>query len=270
MNIIERVRGYWDQRPCNIRHSPKAIGSREYFDEVEKRKYFVEPHIPGFIQFNKWKDKKILEIGSGIGTDAINFARAGANVTVQELSGKSLEICKKRFEAYGLKAHFYQGNAEELSSFLPVETYDLIYSFGVIHHTHHPEKIVEEIKKYCTQNTEIKIMLYSKYSWKIFWILAKYGKCQFWKIKDLASKYSEAQIGCPITYVYSFSEIRKLLKDYKITEIRKEHIFPYKIDDYIKYRYKKVWYFRWLPKFLFHWLERHLGWHTLIVARLKI
>jgi hypothetical protein len=41
---VERVRSYWDQRPCNIRHSPKPVGTREYFDEVEARKYFVEPH----------------------------------------------------------------------------------------------------------------------------------------------------------------------------------------------------------------------------------
>ena len=45
---IEKVQEFWDQRPCNIRHSPRPVGTREYFDEVEARKYFVEPHIPRF------------------------------------------------------------------------------------------------------------------------------------------------------------------------------------------------------------------------------
>src|SRR5690348_1486316 len=72
---VEEVREYWNRRPCNIRHSPKPVGSKEYFDEVEARKYFVEPHIPGFAQFARWSGKRVLEIGCGIGTDTINFAR---------------------------------------------------------------------------------------------------------------------------------------------------------------------------------------------------
>jgi ubiquinone/menaquinone biosynthesis C-methylase UbiE len=225
-NLLEQVRQFWDKRPCNIKHSPKPIGTKEYFDEVEQRKYFVEPHIPKFAQFEKWRGKKVLEIGCGIGTDSINFARAGADLTVVELSEKSLEICKRRFAVYGLKAKFYLGNAEELSSFLPIEKYDLIYSFGVIHHTPNPEKVIEEIKKYCHSETEIRIMLYSKWSFKVFWIILKYGKGKFWKAKELIRNYSEAQTGCPVTYCYSFKDIKRLLKDFNILEIKKRSHFP--------------------------------------------
>ena len=149
---INIVRQYWDNRPCNIRHSDKTVGSKEYFDEVEKRKYFVEPHIPSFAQFSAWRGKRVLEIGCGIGTDAVNFARAGAELNVVDISGQSLQLCRKRFEVYGLKAGFYCGDAEHLSSFLPAKKYDLIYSFGAIHHTPDPQKAIEEIKKYCDQS----------------------------------------------------------------------------------------------------------------------
>ena len=105
------VRDYWNSRPCNIRHSSKKIGSKEYFDDVEARKYFVEPHIPGFADFHTWKGKKVLEIGCGIGTDTINFARAGAQVTAIEYSEESLKIAKQRAEVFDLSIKFYHADA---------------------------------------------------------------------------------------------------------------------------------------------------------------
>jgi hypothetical protein len=71
--LLEKVKEFWDSRPCDIRRSPKPIGTKEYFDEVEARKYFVEPHIPRFAEFSTGKGK-VLEIGYGNGTDTINFA----------------------------------------------------------------------------------------------------------------------------------------------------------------------------------------------------
>jgi 2-polyprenyl-3-methyl-5-hydroxy-6-metoxy-1,4-benzoquinol methylase len=268
-SVIDQVRSYWNRRPCNIRHSTKPVGSREYFDEVEARKYFVEPHIPGFADFARWKGKKVLEIGCGIGTDSINFARAGADVTVIDLSDESLKLCRQRFEVFGLKAEFYAGNAENLTDIVPVETYDLIYSFGVIHHTPHPERVFEQIEAYCKPETELRIMLYSRWSWKVFWIISGYGKGKFWKADELVRTYSEAQTGSPVTFSYSLEGVRRLMCDYEITKISKDHIFPYRIDKYVKYEYEWEWYFRWIPTPVFRWLEHRLGWHTLIWARPK-
>lgn len=264
---LERVREYWNRRPCNIRHSAKPVGTRDYFDEVEARKYFVEPHIASFAHFEQWKGKKVLEIGCGIGTDSINFARAGADLTVVELSDRSLEICRRRFEIYSLTARFFQGNAEELSAFVPVEPYDLIYSFGVIHHTPHPEKVFQETLKYCSPRTEIRVMLYAKWSWKVLWIILTYGKGAFWRAPELVRTYSEAETGCPVTYYFSAGEIRHLMRDFEIVNMRKDHIFPYVVDKYIHQEYEWMWYFHWLPKPVFRWLEQRLGWHTLVTAR---
>jgi ubiquinone/menaquinone biosynthesis C-methylase UbiE len=267
---ISRVKDYWNSRPCNIRHSAAPLGSKQYFDEVESRKYFVEHHIPSFAQFAHWCGKKVLEIGCGIGTDTINFARAGAHVTTVDLSDKSMELAQQRAAVFGLqeRIRFCSGNAEELSSFLPVESYDLVYSFGVIHHTPHPDAVLDQLRCYTRPGTTIKIMVYHRRSYKVGWIVLTEGKGQFWKLDDLVAKYSEAQTGCPVTYTYTRRQGRELLErhGFHVTDVRVEHIFPYRIPDYIQYRYAKEWYFRWMPRTLFRALEHHLGWHLCLTA----
>lgn len=265
---IERVRDYWNSRPCNIRHSLKEIGTKEYFDEVEARKYFVEPHISGFAEFSRWRGKKVLEIGCGIGTDTMNFARAGADVTAVDISSDSLEIARKRAKAFGLdNIRFYQSNAEELTSVVPIERYDLVYSFGVIHHTPHPHNIIEQIRRYMDSDSIFKIMVYHRNSWKIFWILMSYGKGAFWKLEELVARHSEAQTGCPVTYTYTRKSIKDLLKGFEIINTKVDHIFAYKVDEYVQYRYKKVWYFRWIPMRAFQWMEQNWGWHLCVTAK---
>ncbi len=244
--------------------------SRQYFDEVEKRKYFVEFHIPSFAQFHRWKGKKVLEIGCGIGTDTINFARAGATVTAVDISSESLKIAQKRAKVFKLqhKIKFYLANAEKISKTVPVAPFDLIYSFGVIHHTPHPEKVINQIKKYTHQKTEVKIMIYHRFSWKVLWILFKYGRGAFWKLDELIARFSEAEIGSPVTYIYSKKQAEKLLDEFLIKEMKVDHIFPYIVSEYRKYRYQKIWYFRFTPQKLFRLLERNFGWHLLITASL--
>ncbi len=266
---IEAVRNYWNSRPCNIRHSPREIGSKEYFDDVEERKYFVEPHISGFADFPQWKGKKVLEIGCGIGTDTINFARAGAHVTAIEYSEESLKIAKQRAEVFNLPIKFYHADAENLSKTVPVEKYDLVYSFGVIHHTPHPEKAIFEVKKYMDRSSVFKVMVYNRNSYKTWWIILKYGKGQFWKKNQLIAKYSEAQIGSPVTYSYTKKSIHDFLKGFSINEMFFDHIFPYSIPEYKRYEYKKVWYFRIIPKPIFRWMEKTFGWHLCVTAKLK-
>lgn len=268
---IEQVEEYWDQRPCNIRHSASEVGTRQYFDEVEARKYFVEPHILRLAEFERWRDRKVLEVGCGIGTDTINFARHGAWVTAVELSERSLELARQRAKVYGVqdRIRFYQANAEGMTQVVPVEPYDLVYSFGVIHHTPKPERVIDQLRNYVSPESTIKLMVYHRRSWKVLWVLLSFGKGQFWRLPELVARYSEAQEGCPVTFTYTKREMRDLLDRYgiEVTEIWVDHIFPYRISDYVRYRYRKVWYFRVMPRQFFRWMERQWGWHLCVTAR---
>jgi SAM-dependent methyltransferase len=255
---IESVKAYWDARPCNIRHSKKPLGSKEYFDEVETRKYYVEPHIPGFAQFARWKGKRVLEVGCGIGTDTINFARAGAQVTAVDLSTESLAVAKQRAEVFGFKdqVKFFQADAERLSETVPVERYDLVYSFGVIHHTPQPARAAAQIRKFMGPDSELRLMVYAKNSWKHIMIEAGFDQ-------------PEAQSGCPVAFTYTHDEVRQeLLPGYEVVSIEQDHIFPFVIEKYIKYEYEIVPWFAAMPREMFRALEKSLGWHKLVVARL--
>ncbi len=253
---VHTVKQFWDSRPCNVRHSTKELGSREYFDEVEAKKHFVEPHILPFADFPVWKGKRVLEIGCGLGTAAVNFAKHGAEYTGVELSSESLALAKRRFEVYGYSGNFYEGNAERLTSFLPSAKYDLIYSFGVIHHTPNPHLVIEQCSRLLNTNGTLKIMMYAKNSWKNFMI-------------GNGLDQPEAQTGCPIAFTYTQQEIFNLLAPYfRVTSIVQDHIFPYQIEAYNMGQYIKEPWFESMPDKMFKTLEQNLGWHLLITAKL--
>ena len=193
----------------------------------------------------------MLEIGCGIGTDTINFARHGAQVTAVDLTEKSLELARQRAKVFGLedRIRFIQANAEELCATVPVEPYDLVYSFGVIHHTPHPGKVLEEIRKYVTPHSTVKIMVYNRWCWKVLWILFVYGKCQFWKLNRLIAEYSEAQTGCPVTYSYSRTAAAVLAQHgFQTTDVMVDTSSRILFRNTCNTAIRSLWYFRWMPE----------------------
>jgi len=266
---VAAVREYWNKRPCNSKHSTKPVGTKEYFDEVETKKYRVEPHIPGFALYEQWKGKKVLEVGCGMATDGTNFARAGADYHGIDLTEEGIKLAKTRFQIFGLKGHLQTCNAEELTSCLEDgEKFDLIYSFGVIHHSPHPDVIVKEMKKLLKPGGTLKLMVYSKISFKLFWVMKETNVWNFAKTDALMAKYSEAQVGSPVTYTYTFDELTDLIgPDFKVQEMYKDHIFKYDIAQYKQGKFVVDEMWREVPDALFRAFEKELGWHTMVTAK---
>ena len=252
-NLNEKIINYWNSRPCNIKHSDKPIGTREYFMEVTKRKYFVEPHILTFVNFNKYRGKKVLEVGCGIGTAAQTFSEHDSMYSGIDISENSIKIARQRFDVLGLNGILF---VHDIQKPLIMENYyDLVYSFGVLHHIPDIKRAIHNIYNALKQGGEFKLMLYAKNSYKYKQIIS--GKDQF-----------EAQSGVPVANVYTNNEVYELLGDlFMDVQIWQTHIFPYKIEEYLKYNYVFDEPFVNMTKKQFNEMESEFGWHLCITCR---
>jgi ubiquinone/menaquinone biosynthesis C-methylase UbiE len=162
-DLKARVHDFWQANPCGAKFAEMQIGSREFFKAVEQHRYETEWHIPEVVQFERWRDKSVLEIGCGLGTDAIRFARAGANYTGVDLTERSIELVQRRFDFENLRGHLQTADAENLP--FADETFDLVYSHGVLHHTPDTERAINEARRVLKPGGTAMVMLYHKNSY---------------------------------------------------------------------------------------------------------
>ncbi len=150
-----------------------AKHSKEYFEEIEEYRYRVEPFIHQFAQFSRYNGKKVLEVGVGAGTDFLQWVRSGACANGIDLTSEAIENVRHRLKIYGLEAESLQiGDGEKLP--FPDNTFDLVYSWGVIHHSPDTIKALEEIIRVTKKGGRCKIMVYNRYSMATFYNWLKY------------------------------------------------------------------------------------------------
>ena len=169
----ERVREFWEDEPCGSAHADAPEGTKEFFDQVERTRNELEPFIPDFADFEGSRGKSVLEIGVGLGTDFIRFARAGAKATGIDLTEHGVELVRKRLELEGLDGEVLVADAESL----PFEdaSFDKVYSWGVLHHTPRTEQAVGEALRVLKPRGELCVMLYARHSWVAYGFWARHG-----------------------------------------------------------------------------------------------
>src|ERR1044072_4053619 len=161
--LKERVREFWQQHPCGTKFTDVETGSPEFFERIEQHRYEKEWHIPGAANFAATRGLKVLEIGCGVGTDGAQFARAGADYTGVDLTEAAIELARKRFELSGLPGKFQVADAENLD--FADESFDLVYSHGVLHHTPDTARAVREIHRVLRPGGKAVVMLYHRNSY---------------------------------------------------------------------------------------------------------
>jgi SAM-dependent methyltransferase len=161
--LKERVRAFWQAHPCGTKFSDAEMGTREFFERVEAHRYAKEWHIPEAANFAGARGLRVLEIGCGLGTDGAQFARAGADYTGVDLTDAAVDLARKHFAQLGLSGEFRTADAENLD--FADESFDLVYSHGVLHHTPDTARAVSEIHRVLKPGGRAVVMLYHRGSY---------------------------------------------------------------------------------------------------------
>lgn len=159
-----QAREQWGQDPCGAVHGREhELGSREFFDEVERHRYReYAPWMRQVMGFDKFRDARLLEVGCGMGTDLLQFARGGASCTGVDLTPRSIEITRHRFRLYDADGAFMISDGEHLP--FRDESFDVVYSNGVLHHTPDTAGAIREVHRVLRPGGTAKVMLYHRNS----------------------------------------------------------------------------------------------------------
>ena len=252
-DLKERVRQFWQEHPCGTKFADALPGSRRFYELVEEHRYTKEWHIPAAAGFASTKGMRVLEIGCGLGTDGAQFAQAGADYTGIDLTDAAIALARKRFELFNLPGTFLTDDAERLS--FPNETFDLVYSHGVLHHTPDIESAIREIHRVLRPGGRAEVMLYHRnsYNYRInISMLRRAGvhllrwnagvklvkmltgepeeslRFHARQLKSDSSYLSSQEFlsqntdgaGNPLARVYSRAEARELFKDFKKVDVK--------------------------------------------------
>jgi ubiquinone/menaquinone biosynthesis C-methylase UbiE len=285
---IADVKGFWNANPCQAGLSQQR-DRRQYFEEISRNRFQRrEWHIPIVARFDSFRGKDVVEVGCGIATDGLEFAKNGANYVGVDLTPHSIELARERFSLFGVPGRFEVANAEESLPFADA-SFDHVYSFGVIHHSPVPERIVEEIYRVLRPGGTVTVMLYNRSSInyyieimflrKIFrWcllpkfmpgLLATVTGFDRWKLEGhqemLKKKMSKEQWVsmntdgpfCPLARVYNRTEAAALFKHFD--NVRQE-IWEFNVEH---------WSFlgKAIPDRVARWIGRRWGWHRMIYGQ---
>jgi SAM-dependent methyltransferase len=261
----ERARRQWSEDPCGAMEGREhELGTRAFFDEVERQRYTeYAPWMPSVMGFDQFSGARLLEIGCGMGTDLLQFARGGARCTGVDLTPRSIQITRRRFDLYGEAGDFVLADGEHLP--FDDESFDVVYSNGVLHHTPDTERAVREVHRVLRPGGVAKVMLYHKHSLN-YWgeMILHRGVLRGELLRGRSPEqimsrwveYSEHG-GCPLVKVYSRREARALFDPFREVAVEVEQMI----------RRELSLFAHLVPENLFRRLRRTAGWNVIITAK---
>jgi len=208
----EAVKDFWNAEPCGTRY----LGGPQDFDAHARARYELEPFIFDFAGFSSARGLKVLEIGVGMGADYLEWLKAGALVTGVDLSAASIERARQRCEAAGFKPDLRIADAEQLP--FPDDYFDVVYSYGVMHHSPNTQKCMCEALRVLKPGGRAKIMVYHHPSLTGAMLWLRYGLLGGKSLRQCVFQHLESAG----TKTYTQHEARQLMAGFRDIELRVE------------------------------------------------
>jgi SAM-dependent methyltransferase len=213
----EAARSLWEHRSVGYQRANNAApGSASYFANLRQYRYGYEtPFIPQTFNFRSLDGKRVLEIGVGNGIDAVEMMGNGAIYTGLDVTKNHLELTRTHI---GIADKTKQLEAliegDLLIANFPAN-FDVIYSFGVLHHIAHEAAYLSKLHSLLKSDGELRIAVYSKYSFfnaylSATWIFKNKMRNS---LNDWQSHVAElSDLGLPVTIkIRSKREVAQLL-----------------------------------------------------------
>lgn len=166
--LKQAVGDFWEQASCGEVYA-EGPGERERFEAQARARYAMEPFIFPFARFAEGRGKDVLEIGVGMGADHVEWAKAGPrSLTGIDLTQRAVDHTRRRLALYGLSSTVQTADAEKLP--FADESFDLVYSWGVLHHSPATPRAVDEVWRVLRPGGRAAVMVYHRSS-IVGWLL---------------------------------------------------------------------------------------------------
>jgi SAM-dependent methyltransferase len=246
-NLTRRVRAYWNERIHDLEMTTRPVGTREFFDDLDDYRFDKLAYLPRVVDFAGYRDRRVIEVGCGIGTDLVRFAKGGARVVGVDLSETAVGLAAKNLALHGVPGEVLVADGTSLP--FPPASADVFYAHGVLQYAADPRAIVTEALRVLKPGGVAIFMVYNRVSWLM----------ALSRVMKVGLEHEDA----PVLRLYSIGEFRHLVRGFSRTTILPER-FP------VKSRLHRGWkaaayngafvgLFNALPR----GLVRRFGWHLM-------
>lgn len=212
-----RIREFWDAASCGEIYA-EGLNDDERFSKQAEARFHLEPYIRDFARFEEGSGLDVLEIGVGMGADHVEWARKSPRrLAGVDLTSRAVAWTSQRLAAYGLASDLQEADAEHLP--FPNDTFDIVYSWGVLHHSPDTPQAFREAHRVLRPGGILRAMIYHRPSFVGLMLWIRYGLVEGRPMRTLTDVYSSC-LESPGTKGYTLAEARSLLESFALNSTR--------------------------------------------------